>query len=220
VRAYTVTTGVWVRGVLQNEYGVDLSRIRWVTDDEEHVEQYRPPANVEPAAEGADLVSLLNSGLIDAALTGNAGIGRTGKPRPGWAKTSGADADAVVQLFPQPGALESDWYLRTGIYPFHGLVAVRDDLLSAQPSLAAALFDAFMESKQRYLDRLRTVGPSGKEDATVLANAETVGGDPLPYGVEPNRKSIEALISFATQQQIISEPMTPESMFAEGGNWS
>ena len=67
-RGYTVTTGVWARGILATEYGVDLRRVTWVLSGDEHVESYVPPANVEPARPGADLAEMLIDGEIDAVI--------------------------------------------------------------------------------------------------------------------------------------------------------
>src|SRR3954466_13483825 len=67
-RGYTVTTGVWARGILQHEYGVDLKRITWLLSGDEHVAEYRPPANVGPMPAGRTLDELLASGEIPAAI--------------------------------------------------------------------------------------------------------------------------------------------------------
>ncbi|MGW5237260.1 4,5-dihydroxyphthalate decarboxylase, partial [Streptomyces nodosus] len=83
VRAYSVSTGVWARGVLTEEYGVDIGKITWVVDDDDHIEGRVPP-NVERVTDGRSLGELLRAGEIDAAFTGNAGTGRAGAPRSGW----------------------------------------------------------------------------------------------------------------------------------------
>ena len=67
-RGYTVTTGVWARGVLQTEYGVDLSSITWVLSSDEHVAEYRPPANVVPMESGKTMAQMLIAGEIVAAI--------------------------------------------------------------------------------------------------------------------------------------------------------
>jgi 4,5-dihydroxyphthalate decarboxylase len=83
VRAYSVTTGVWTRGILTNEYGVDSSKVTWVVDDEEHVTQLQLPANVVHVEQGKSLAGMMASGEIRAGFTANAGIGREGPPQPG-----------------------------------------------------------------------------------------------------------------------------------------
>src|SRR6202166_1536653 len=91
VRAYSVTTGVWTRGIFVNEYGLDSSKVTWVVDDEEHVTTLKLPANVVHAPEGKSLQSMMKAGEIQAGFTGPAGGGR---PRPpiGGGDTAGAAA--------------------------------------------------------------------------------------------------------------------------------
>src|SRR5258705_6323301 len=67
-RGYTVTTGVWARGILQDEHGVDLSKITWVLSGDEHVAEYRPPANVVPIEKGKNIGDMLASGELAAAI--------------------------------------------------------------------------------------------------------------------------------------------------------
>jgi 4,5-dihydroxyphthalate decarboxylase len=218
VRAYTVTTGVWVRGILQSEYGVDPASITWYTDDEEHVTAFRPPTNVVPSS-GASLVDLFQDGRIDAAFAGPAGLGRTGAPVAGWDRGNAA-RDAVhatrpyKPLFPDAAQLDADWVRRTGIYPIHGVVCVRDDVLAAQPELPRALLDAFTRSKELYLRELAEHGPQTADDKKWVRMQEIVGSDPLPYGIAPNRRTIEALIAFAHAQGLIPRRYAPEEVFA------
>jgi hypothetical protein len=68
VRAYSVTTGVWTRGILQNEFGVDIAKVTWVVDDEEHVRELKLPPNVERIREGKSLAAMMASGEIQAGL--------------------------------------------------------------------------------------------------------------------------------------------------------
>jgi 4,5-dihydroxyphthalate decarboxylase len=191
-RGYTVTTGVWARSVLQDEYGVDLSRITWVLSGDEHVASYRPPANVVPAS--SDLSGMVASGELAAAI---------GVP-PG---------DGLVPLIPDPVEAGLASLRRTGIYPINHLLVVRDSLLDDDPSLAPALFEAFAEAKRRYL----AAGPS-ELDRRV---GETIGADPVPYGIEANRHVLQALVRAALSQQILSRPPVLEELFARGtGNLS
>ena len=77
VAEYQLTANVWVRGILAEQYGVDVEKITWVVDDDDHIEGRTPP-NVERVADGRSLGELLRAGDIDAAFTGNAGTGRGG----------------------------------------------------------------------------------------------------------------------------------------------
>src|SRR4051812_22570240 len=118
-RGYTVTTGLWARGVLQQEYGVDLKKITWVLSGDEHVAEYRPPSNVVPVEPGKKVADMLISGELVAAI--------------------GVDVDHpdVKPLIASPleAGLES---LRTrGHYPANHAIVVKDELLASDPGLAA-----------------------------------------------------------------------------------
>src|SRR6218665_1927889 len=80
VRAYSVTTGVWIRQVFIDEYGLDNSKVTWVVDDEEHVTQLKLPSNVIHAPAGTSLAEMIAKGELDAGVEAAAGIGRTGAP--------------------------------------------------------------------------------------------------------------------------------------------
>lgn len=196
VRAYTVTTGVWVRGILATEYGVDLDKVTWVVVDEEHVQEYRKPANVLERP-GANLGEMLAKGELAAAI----GAGQ-------------ADSPDVKPLIPNAREAEAAWYRKTGIYPINHTVVVKDSLLRADPTLAPRLFTAFTEAKAVLLGQLASGAPRSP-DAQALAERRTVvGDDPLPYGLVRNRPAIEAVIQFARDQKILPKKVEPEAMFA------
>jgi 4,5-dihydroxyphthalate decarboxylase len=195
VRAYTVTTGVWARGILATEYGVDLSKVTWVVVDEEHVQEYQKPANVEERPK-ANLGELLVKGELAAAI----GAGTV-------------DSPDVLPLFVHPREAEAAWYRKTGIYPINHAVVVKDSLLQADPTLALRLFGAFKDAKAVFLEELAS-GASLAPDAQAIAQRRSiVGDDPLPYGVAKNRKALEAIIQFARDQKILPRAVTPEEMF-------
>lgn len=216
VRAYTVSTGVWVRGVLRDEYGVDVDKITWVVDDDDHVEG-RTPANVERVTDGRSLGELLRSGEIDAALTGNAGTGRAGSPQAGWAAASvpePGEGDSPYPLFSEAGTLAVDWYLRTGVYPLHSLIAVRSELVERDPDLPTALYAAFADSKRRHLD----VSPDWSAVPRLARQGRQIGGDPVPYGIEVNEPSLSAMVKFSVDQGLLDPgfPADARSLFAAG----
>lgn len=215
VRAYSVTTGVWGRGILQNEYDIDISKITWWVDDEEHVTTLKLPPYVKHVPEGKSLISMMASGEIQAGFTGNAGLGRSGAPKEGWAASSakGGDTD-YVEFFKDSRKIEAEWYNRTGIYPFHGTIVVKDSVLKEHPWVAKSLFKAFSEAKVPYLKNLPSPDKASGKDK---ANAEfaQIVGDPLPYGIEKNRKSMEALIKYVHQQGMLSRLYKVEEMFVD-----
>ncbi|WP_328460021.1 ABC transporter substrate-binding protein [Streptomyces sp. NBC_00448] len=225
VRAYTVSTGVWVRGVLSNEYGVDVDKITWVVDDDDHIEG-RAPANVERVTDGRSLGELLRAGEIDAAFTGNAGTGRAGAPKAGWTATAEptateatASGDAAADegpypLFADADVLGADWYLRTGIYPLHSVVALRSDLVKDDPDLPTALYAALADSKRRQV----AADPEWTELPRLGRQARQVGGDPIPYGFEANKATLQALVRYSREQGLLEAdfPSEPRRLFAEG----
>jgi 4,5-dihydroxyphthalate decarboxylase len=222
VRAYTVTTGVWTRGMLESEYGLDPARVTWFTDDEEHVTRWVPPPNVVKLPAGESLAAMLAAGRLDAALSGMAGVGRSGPPTAGW-EAAAAQAIAaprsaeLAPLFPHARALEIEWYRRTRIFPIHGVIVIKDSVLAEHPWVARELLRAFDASKARYLQRLAADGPATDDDRQRVELREMIGGgDPLPFGLEANRATIEALIDYAYRQKIIPAVVRPEEVFAPG----
>lgn len=216
VRAYTVSTGVWARALLRTEYGVDPNAITWIVDDEEHVQSYALPPNVIRAPQGTSIASLFLAGEIDAAFTGPAGIGRSGPPRAGWDQSSDTPSDRThYPLFDNPADLERAYYQKTGIYPLHGLVAVKSSVARGNSDLCQLLREAFDAAKQPFLDRLRSgIQEAGHDYAHYSAMRSVVGDDPLPYGIEANRPSIDALIDAAIDQRILTSRPAVEDLFS------
>jgi 4,5-dihydroxyphthalate decarboxylase len=220
VRAYTVTTGVWTRGILESEYDVDPAKVTWYTDDEEHVTEWVAPPNVVQLPPGESLAEMIAASRLDAALSGMAGIGRSGPPTANW-EAAAAQAVAaptaarLVPLFPNARALEVEWYQRTQVFPMHGLIVFKNTILAEHPWVAPELLRAFQASKELHLKRLADAGPSTADDRHILEIQEMIGGgDPLPFGLEANRPTIEALIQYAYSQKIIPVKVEPEEVFA------
>lgn len=208
VRAYSVTTGVWTRSVLINEYGLDSSKVTWVVDDEEHVPELKLPANVIHTPEGVSLADMMASGELSAGFHGNAGVGRSGSPTSGWKEV---EAD-YPDLFPNVAQLEADWYHRTGIYPMHGTIVVKESVIKAHPWVAKSLFDAFSRAKNDWLAQLDQV-PDNAADRKYAELRKIVGHDPLPYGIDANLATIEALAETAFQQGLTPRRMAVEEVF-------
>jgi 4,5-dihydroxyphthalate decarboxylase len=220
VRAYTVTTGVWTRGILESEYDVDPAGVTWYTDDEEHVTEWVAPPNVVKLPAGESLAEMIAAGRLDAALSGMAGIGRSGPPTANWEAAAAQAAAApsaaqLVPLFPTAPALEMEWYLRTKIFPIHGLIVIKNAVLAEHPWVAPELLRAFRASKELHLQRLADAGPSTADDRHILETQAMIGGgDPLPFGLAANRPTIAALIEYAYSQKIIPAKVEPEEVFA------
>jgi 4,5-dihydroxyphthalate decarboxylase len=209
VRAYSVTTGVWTRGIFVNEYDLDSSKVTWVVDDEEHVATLKLPPNVVHAPEGQSLQSMMKSGEIQAGFAGPAGVGRSGPPISGWDKASEAAAAAGTypELIANVEQVEADWFRRSGIYPIHGLIVVKDEHIKSYPWLARSLMNAFVAAKRPYLEELKQGRDDSPEDKRYRGFLSLMS-DPLPYGMAANRASIEALVTYSLQQELI--PARPQ----------
>ena len=196
-RGYTVTTGLWARSVLQQEHCVDLSRVTWVLSGDEHVAEYRPPANVVPVEKGRTLADLLIAGEIAAAI--------------------GVEVDHpdVRPLIPGADEVALRSLRDRGHYPINHLIVVKDELLDANPDLAAQVFEAFAESKRIYLARLKT-GRIDKPTATDRLHRRVmdIAGDPLPYGIEPNRAVLEDAVEHCLTQHIVGSRVRVDDLFA------
>jgi 4,5-dihydroxyphthalate decarboxylase len=217
VRAYSVTTGVWTRGIFVNEYGLDSSKVTWVVDDEEHVTSLKLPPNVVHAPEGKSLQSMMKTGEIQAGFSGPAGVGRAGPPISGWDKAGAATAaaDTYPELIADVAQVEADWFRRSGIYPIHGLVVVKDEHIKRHPWLSRSLMDAFVAAKKPYLEELRAGSGGDAAEDKRYRNFLALMSDPLPYGMSANRPSIEALVTYSLQQKLIPSQPRLDQVFVE-----
>ena len=127
VRAFSQTTGDWLRGILRDEYGIDHRSITWVTEEDAHVQEFRDQPNV---VRGGDLKAMLRSGEIDAAIA-----------------LPGLDPGSVRPVIADPDAAAAAWYRKTGAYPVNHVVCVKTALLQAHPWLGAELMRLFACAK-------------------------------------------------------------------------
>ena len=212
VRAYSVTTGVWTRGIFVNEYGLDSSKVTWVVDDEEHVTSLELPPNVVHAPDGKSLASMMATGELQAGFSGPAGIGRAGPPTGAWEQQ--ASTVSYPELIANAPEVEAQWFRRTGIYPIHGLIVVKTAVLAQHPFVAKSLFDAFLKAKDAYVARLKAGEGNGPDDLKYRSLTELVG-DPLPYGLKENMPSIEAMLTYGLQQGLIPKRMPMADVFVD-----
>jgi 4,5-dihydroxyphthalate decarboxylase len=131
VRAYTQTTGMWVRGILQNQYGVDLDSIEWLTFEDAHVAQYRNPPNVILAPADKTLKNMLLDGELDAAMLGD----------------EMPDDPRLRTVIPDPRAAAKAWHAETGAIPVNHLAVVRPELSRDRPEIVHELFRLLKASK-------------------------------------------------------------------------
>jgi 4,5-dihydroxyphthalate decarboxylase len=135
VRAWSQTTGVWVRGVLHDEYGITHDAMTWVTEEDAHVQEFSDPPFVERIAAGQDLRAMLLSGEIDAAIA-----------------LAGLEPAQIRTVIPDADTAAAAWQRKAGVYPINHVVVVKDALLAAHPWLAGELMRLFTESRARVAD--------------------------------------------------------------------
>ena len=128
---------------------------------------------------------------------------------------SQVESQGYPDLFPNAEELEADWYKRTGIYPMHGTIVVKDSVLAEHPWVARSLYDAFDKAKQDWLKRLASGEADTAVDKRYRALTKIVGRDPLPYGMEANMPTIRALEDTAFKQQLVPKRMTIDQLFVD-----
>jgi len=212
VALYTMTAAVFIRGLLQHEYGVDLSRIRWVqgaintagSHGDPHVLPLLRDVPLETADRGKSLDELLVAGEIDATIG-------TSIPR-----STGRNPD-IARLFPDFRELEKAYYMRTRIFPIMHLVAIRKDVYEKHPFVATSLYNAMVQSKDLALKKMRNLRALRYMLPWMAADLDEIdavfGEDPWPYGIEPNRPTLEALVTYMHDQAMIAKPIPIEDLF-------
>jgi len=131
VRAYTVTTSTWVRGILGEEYGIDFNKVEWISFEDPHVAEYRDPAFVKRATAGKEMAQMLIDGELDAAVVGD----KLPDPR-------------LKYLIPDPEAAAKRWAERHRGVPINHMVVIRAELSKARPDLVREVFRKFHDSKR------------------------------------------------------------------------
>jgi 4,5-dihydroxyphthalate decarboxylase len=205
------TAGIFARGFLAENAGVDLRKIKWVqagTNEagrEEKVEFKLPPGIQYQQRRDTSINAMLLSGEIDAAISARvpeAFVHGGGK---------------IVRLYPDYRAAEMGYHAATGIYPIMHVIAIRRAVFERYPWVAMNLFKAFDEAKQRSLERIQDLTasriPVPWSAAIVDECAKNFGADPFPYGLEENRKTLDAFCRFAHDQGITAKRLTPDELF-------
>jgi len=212
VPLYTQTAAIWARGHLAHEFGVKLETIRWVEGAVEtggrhgrpHAPPLLEPVAIEANTTGRSLEELLAAGDIDAL------IGSRKPPTLGRSPT-------IARLFPDHRAIEREFYRRTRIFPIMHLIAIRREIYERQPWIAGSLYTAFVEAKARALTRMRYRGSLAVMLPWLISEVEEIdevfGGDAWPYGIEPNRPTLEALVEYMAEQNLIARTMPIEELF-------
>jgi 4,5-dihydroxyphthalate decarboxylase len=211
VPEWAQTAAVYSRGMLAHEYGVDLASIRWhqagVNDAgrKEKVKLDLPRGLELTVVSDRSLSQMLLAGELDAVLSAR-------PPAPFLA----GDA-RIGRLFPDARAVEEAYYRKTGIFPIMHVVALRRSLYEQHPWLAMNLYKAFDAAKARSVARASDITASFYPlpwTAQVAQSARALfGDDPWPYGVEPNRTTLEAFLRYAHEQGVCHRLLTPAELF-------
>jgi 4,5-dihydroxyphthalate decarboxylase len=132
IRSYSVTTTMWLRGVLMNDYGLDIDTVKWVTSEEAHVAEFKDPPTVERAPAGRDLLSMLYDGELDAIVLGD----KTLKdPR-------------LKRLIPDPDQAARAWHARHRAIQINHMVVVKDSLSKSNPDAVREVYRMLKESRR------------------------------------------------------------------------
>jgi len=212
VPVYTMTAAVFIRGLLSDEHGIDMTKCEWVEGDINSAKPHGNPTILPTAKKlsiaanrsGKSLSQLLEEGELQAIIG-------TGVP-----EAYGRNPD-IARVYPDYRAAEMDYYKRTKIFPIMHLVVLRRDLHERYPFVATSLYRAFDKAKNiehgkmRYRGTLRSMLPWMHAE---LDDIDTVfGGDPWPYGVEANRPTLEALVRYLEEQGVIAKAPKVDDLF-------
>jgi 4,5-dihydroxyphthalate decarboxylase len=209
---YHMTAAIWLRGILSDDHGVGVRDVEWLTGGldvpggTDRIELHLPPdIHVRPVPADRTLDDMLVRGEIDALMSALPPSSfRRGDPK-------------VRRLFADHVAAERDYYRRRGNFPIMHCVALRRDVHEAHPWLAASLYRAFCEAKDRCLAELDAPGapPVTLPWLTdFLAEVrEVLGEDFWPYGVEPNRHDLQTLIRYSDEQGLLARPLSVDELF-------
>jgi 4,5-dihydroxyphthalate decarboxylase len=213
VPLYTMTAAVYVRGLLEHDYGVDLSGVQWVQGSINHATGHGSPtvmpllrkANIAQNTGDRSLSDLFDAGELDAV---------SGTDMPDAMRTN----PDLVRLFPNFRAVEQDYFRRTHIFPIMHTVVMRRSVYESDPTLAPRLFAAFEAAKAVVLERMRYVGTLAYMLPWMIDDVDEIdrvfGGDCWPYGVEPNRPTLEALTTYLYEQGLTARTVPVEDLFA------
>jgi 4,5-dihydroxyphthalate decarboxylase len=213
VPEYQITAAVWIRGILQHDYGVPPEKLKWFTggaEDPGREEKLRPELAQDIAIEwiGPErtLSKMLEQGELDALICAHI-------PSPFVARSP-----KVKRLFANFREVEKDYYRRTKIFPIMHTIVLREEVYEKYPWVAQSLCKAFAESKRICEESLYKYSALkymlAWSFADVEEQRELFGDSFWPYGVEPNRHVLETLIQYSHEQGLIKKPVEVKSIFA------
>ena len=219
VQEYRQTAGVWQRGILKHEYGVDLDRLHWVEGGvneprpQDHEMDLRPVGDLklEILPSNRTLNDMLEAGEIDAYF---------GARRPA-AMDRGEN---VARLFPDYRAQERAYYQRTGFHPIMHTLVIREELYREHPWVPESLYKACEEAKRWALKQMRFSGAQRNMlpwlHEEIAEMDALMGPNPWPYGVPENREILEAFLSYLVEQHFFEKAQPVDEMFTPIVNWT
>jgi len=213
---FSSTSLTWLRGIVQHEYGVKPEEIQWVVSSKDSSAKLSGGASkfeniipknlsVTQGPPGQDESDMLLTGQVDAlfhAVEPKAYV--EGNPK-------------VARLFPDFRTVEQAYFAKTGIFPIMHAVAIRKDFIAAHPEFPKAVFNAYSQAKKlmyEHMRKLAWVTLSLPWVAQELEEARALMGENYwPYGIKPNRKSLEALFQYSYEQGLAAKKLTIEELF-------
>ncbi len=207
VPEYSMTAAVYMRGLLQHEYGVKPNQVDWIQGRADRLGRALPAdIKLTQAPAGTELGDLLDKGGLDFLMTANNPLSfRRGSPN-------------VRRLFPNYMELEKDYYRRTKIYPIMHTVVIRRAIYDRDPWVALSLYKAFVRAKEYSFRLLLETGSPKASFAWLQPMIEQeqaiIGKDWYPYGIEANRPTIEALLQYTMEHGLSDRRLALEELFA------
>lgn len=209
---WTQTATVWARGLLQHQYGIDLTGVSWVRGGTNEPGRVEGIALDLPAE--FDVVTESERSLNDLLVEGEIAALICPHPPRDFENRSGK----IVRLFSDYRAVEEEYFREVGFFPPMHLVALRQEVVDRHPWVAMNLFEAFLAAKDRGLARALDPNTPRYPIPWSFANAqrgeELMGADPWPYGLDANREALAAFLGMAHEQGVTKRPLQPEDLFA------
>ena len=180
VRAYTQTTGAWLRGILEEDYGVDFKTIRWITFEDPHVAEFVDPKWVERAPEGKELLQMLQDGEIDAAIFGS------------------ENPEGLTPLIPDAAQAAQGWAERHGGIPINHMMVVKEAITESRPDVIREVYRLLKESAAA-APPAKPPGPLRFGVEAVRKSLETIIGYSERQGLIPRRFGVDELFNDVTR---------------------
>jgi 4,5-dihydroxyphthalate decarboxylase len=204
-KGFLFTAGVWMRGILEHDYGVPHKSIKWLAETDEDVDFTPPPGlDITQIPEGVSLEDMLVAGEIDALLS------------PDLLRPLAAGDPRVGRLFPDYKQEEIAFYRRTGIFPIMHVVGIKQEIVERHPWVAINLYKAFQEAKALAMRRMENprIVPLAWYRESWEEQERILGKDPWEYGLgERNARNFERLVTYSHEQGVIKRPLPLDELF-------